>query len=123
MKFFVYGTLKVGGRFAERFDSLRVNSMPASVEGFHLFDLGSFPGILPGNGVVYGELHEYGEDVTRAMDTIEGYRSDDEDNSLYLRREVEVTTATGKTDKASIYIFNRKDYDDSKMIESGVWKL
>ena len=45
-KFFVYGTLKVGGRFAKSFDNLRSSFTEARIEGFDLFDLGNFPGIV-----------------------------------------------------------------------------
>ena len=59
MKFFVYGTLKVGGRFATRFDHLRRQSVKGVVEGMTLYNLGWYPGIKPGKGVVCGEVHEY----------------------------------------------------------------
>lgn len=123
-RFFVYGTLKVGGRFAERFDPLRVSSVKAEVEGYDLFDLGSYPGIKPGSGKVIGELHEYQEPerVTKAMDSIEGYHPDLKDG-MYLRRRVPVKTEDGEIVEANIYVYNFRTTDRAKKIESGVWKL
>ena len=121
-KFFVYGTLKVGGHFAKEFDNTRVKSMKAKVKGFDLFDLGYFPGIVPGEGTVYGELHEYKnpEKVTKAMDRIEGY-NEGTDSGLYVRRKAWVEISKGKTVEANLYIFNNKLSSDSKKVDSGVW--
>ncbi len=122
--FFVYGTLKVGGHFAKQFDNFRVSSVKAEVMGFNLYDLGSFPGIKPGIGKVYGELHEYKdpEKVTHAMDQIEGY-SPKMNDGMYLRRRIPVKTENGDIKEANIYLFNRKLWDNAKKIESGIWKL
>ncbi len=122
--FFVYGTLKVGGRFAKQFDSARLNSVKAEVEKFDLFDLGSFPGIKPGTGKVVGELHEYKdpEKVTHSMDMIEGYQPELRDG-MYLRRRVQVKTEAGEIKEANIYVFNFKVPKHAKKIESGCWPL
>ncbi len=122
--FFVYGTLKLGGRFAKQFDGLRVSSVKAEVEGYDLFDLGSYPGIKPGLGKVIGELHEYQdpEKVTKIMDSIEGYHPELRDG-MYLRRRVSVKTETGKTVEANIYVYNFKVTSQAEKIKSGIWKL
>lgn len=123
-RFFVYGTLKVGGHFAKQFDDHRVSSIKAEVEGYDLFNLGSFPGIKPGSGKVIGELHEYREPerVTKAMDSIEGYQPDLNDG-MYLRRRVPVKTEDGKVVEANIYIYNFRTTGRAKKIESGIWEL
>jgi gamma-glutamylcyclotransferase (GGCT)/AIG2-like uncharacterized protein YtfP len=122
--FFVYGTLKVGGRFAKQFDDVRISSVKAEVDGFDLYNLGSFPGIKPGMGKVVGELHEYRdpERVTHRMDSIEGYTPEIKDG-MYLRRRVPVKTETGEIKEANIYIYNFKISSHAKKLESGVWKL
>ena len=122
--FFVYGTLKVGGLFATQFDDFRINSVNAEIEGYDLFDLGSFPGIKPGNGKVIGELHEYRnpEEVTKNMDRIEGYQPELKDG-MYLRRRVSVKTEDGKIKETNIYVFNLRIPDRAKKITSGIWKL
>jgi len=123
-RFFVYGTLKVGGRFAKQFDNLRVSSVKAEVNGYDLFNLGSYPGIKPGSGTVIGELHEYKdpEGVTKDMDRIEGYQPELKDG-MYLRRRVPVKTEAGEIVEANIYVYNFRVTGRAKQIESGVWEL
>lgn len=122
--FFVYGTLKVGGYFAEQFDKFRVSSVKAEVEGYDLYSLGSFPGIKPGQGKVIGELHEYKdpERVTRSMDSIEGYQPEIKDG-MYLRRRVVTKTESGENKEANIYVFNLKVPERAKKLTSGIWEL
>ncbi len=126
-KFFVYGTLKEGGHFATDFDGVRLGSEVAKLDGYNLFKLGWFPGIVPGDGEVTGELHEYEDpDKTqKTMDAIESYFPDNEKESLYLRREVAVTTETGETITAIAYIFNgdMNAFGKAKKVEGGVWDL
>ena len=122
--FFVYGTLKVGGRFAKQFDGDRINSVKAEIDGYDLFNLGTFPGIKPGVGKVVGELHEYKntEEVTRAMDSIEGYHPEIRDG-MYLRRRVSVRTETGEVKEANVYVYNFRITEHARKIESGIWEL
>jgi len=123
--FFVYGTLKIGGRFAYDFDKYRITSQTATLKGYDLFNLGWFPGIIPGKGEVIGEVHEYkhADHVKNHMDAIEGYSSRNKDNSLYVRKETVVLTEDGKEIKANIYVFNQNIPDDAKKFEGGVWLL
>jgi gamma-glutamylcyclotransferase (GGCT)/AIG2-like uncharacterized protein YtfP len=123
--FFVYGTLKVGGHFAEHFDEYRVSSVKANLLGHDLFNLGWFPGIVPGPGKVIGELHEYRypDIVTKAMDRIEGYTGDPK-NSLFVRKLVTVTiNETGEKVTCHAYEFNSKPSSNAEKVESGIWAL
>jgi gamma-glutamylcyclotransferase (GGCT)/AIG2-like uncharacterized protein YtfP len=120
--FFVYGTLKEGGRLAGQFDHLRKHSEPAALKGFDLYRLGWFPGILRGDGTVFGEIHEYNRDVTDYMDTVEGYRPENEKQSLFIRREVRVETEGGPV-VAFVYIFNHGIPAGAEKIEDGVWPI
>ena len=124
MYIFVYGTLKVGGHFAGDFNHVRNASIPATLNGYCLYNLGWFPTIKAEEGQVVGEAHDYkdGVGVLRSFDGIEGYNVDT-DSGLYLRREVEVVTEDGGTVKAWAYILNSALPPDAKKIESGVWKL
>jgi gamma-glutamylcyclotransferase (GGCT)/AIG2-like uncharacterized protein YtfP len=116
-KFFVYGTLKVGGFFAEQLDHIRKSVRSASLTGFDLFGVTDgpgrdprFPAAVKGEGKIEGEIHEFTDD-TQALsiiDTIEGYDDRDLKNSYYLRKEVEVDLKTGGTETAFIYLFNRE---------------
>ena len=121
--FFVYGTLKVGGVFAEHFDIHRLSTEKATLKGMRLYNIGWFPGILHGRGVVVGELHEYKEPdtVMVQMDQIEGYNGGK--SSLFNREYKTVITESGKEVKAVVYIYNNKPSPEMKVIENGVWDL
>lgn len=130
MKFFVYGTLKEGGFFAQNFDKIRKSSEVAKLKGFDLYKIGHgttswFPGIVEGEGTVVGEIHEYEHEevVLATMDNIEGYRENDPENSFYRRRELEVELENGSLEKAYVYIFNEKLNDNWPKLETGVWPI
>lgn len=131
-KFFVYGTLKKGGRFAHSFDQFRTSSRVATLKGFDLFGVGAngcagFPGIIKGDGEVIGELHEYDEksikEVFSHMDMIEGYKEEYPETSLYLRDTAQVTLEDGTVEEANIYIFNQEVQDNYPRIDSGIWPI
>lgn len=121
-KFFVYGTLKAGGLFADDFDEYRISTKDAKLPGFELFNLGWFPAIQPGKATVHGELHEYEDPdlVTAMFDRIEGYTGNPK-NSLYDRRRVVVETEDGE-EEAWVYVFQGTVSKESR-IESGVWEI
>lgn len=131
-KFFVYGTLKVGGRFAAMFDDTRTSSKKAVLKGFDLYGIGpgktaGFPGIVKGKGKVHGELHEFSDkvlsEVTEAMDRIEGYDENYEKGSLYLRKTTEVELEDGTKEEAFVYVFNQRIGKDYPLLKEGVWKI
>lgn len=123
---FVYGTLKVGGFFAEEFDDVRLSFKPAHIEAV-LLDLSSFPGIKTNiNGRVYGEVHEYNqfEDVVESMDSIEGYFGPENKNNLFNRIKVIATDENEEEMEVIAYEF-AQDLPDEKerIIESGIWDI
>lgn len=87
---FVYGTLKRGhlrsGLWPHPPDSIR----PGLVRGA-LFDLGSYPGLVPGEDWILGELWTLQSDhvpkTLAVLDEVEGY-DPAEDRGLYVRREI-----------------------------------
>lgn len=123
-RFFVYGTLKVGGRFAKGFDNSRLKSTTAVLSGFNLYDLGWFPGIKEGDGEVHGELHEYDNvgAVTKELDRIEGFSENDKTGSLFVRKRLPVKTDKGIVE-ANVYVFNRALGKDDKLVQSGIWEI
>ena len=127
-KVFVYGTLKMGGRFAviyqDLFDPNRVEVKQAKIKG-GLFDLGSYPGVkLDEEGEVHGELHifENPEKILPVLDSIEGYNEHNPEGGLYNRVEVEVEVEDGEPETALVYVFNGTPRPEDK-IEAGVWEL
>lgn len=129
---FVYGTLKLGGFYADQFDSFRIDSVKGHIEG-NLYDLGSFPGILlSGKNKVHGELHKYSEfdTVIKLMDQIEGYRGENHPDNFYERKAVEVTTETGEIIEAVTYSLAAKQLldivekgGDSMKVKDGTWEF
>lgn len=122
--FFVYGTLKEGGGFANRFDDVRINNKQAVLNGFDLFNLGYFPGIVAGSGVVVGELHEYeaANEVRRAFDSIEGYNPSSPGTSLFKRIIATVTTEDYEQLDAYVYVYNSRISKGMEKIVSGIWQ-
>lgn len=84
-----------------------------------LYDLGQFPGAVPGDGVVYGELFRLHDPQTwTVLDAYEGYESDREDDSLFVRRQVALQEPVDRT--AWVYWFNGDPTGHSR-ISSGDW--
>lgn len=86
---FVYGTLLKGMSRAHMLRSARFLGH-ASISG-HLYDVGAYPAVREGDGVVYGELYEVNEAIMNKLDSIEGYDAADEKHSLFLRKQVSAT--------------------------------
>ncbi len=118
---FVYGTLRRdfdGQRHP--FLSKGCDDLGKAYFSGKLYDLGSFPGVVPSNnpndrvkGEVY-RLHQP-EGILARLDEYEGAVGAD---PLYRRELVDVILENGKAIKAWIYIFNR-DVRDFQRIESG----
>lgn len=98
---FVYGTLMKGQRNHERF--LRDEDFVADgrIEGFRNYDLGSYSGIVYGNGQVAGELYFVDDETLDSLDVLEG------EGDLYLRKCTEVFTNGRERVEAFVYVYNR----------------
>ncbi|WP_298523165.1 gamma-glutamylcyclotransferase [uncultured Methanobrevibacter sp.] len=94
---FVYGTLLKG----EANHSYLENSTllgTAFIEGYDLYDVGWYPAIVPGDGLIIGELYNVPESDIPAIDRLEG------EGSLY-RKQCERVILNGKTIFAFIYVY------------------
>jgi len=119
---FVYGTLREGEcRFG--IDSLvGVLHKEAELKNFDMLSInGSFPGLVPGEGTVKGEVHVF--KTFAELNRIEGFSEKDLKNSLYLRQTVTISTPEGEME-ASTYVFN-EDADTAReryrSVETGDW--
>ncbi len=83
-----------------------------------LYDLGEYPGLIQGVGIVYGELFELTDvGVLKQLDQFEHFFPEDCKNSMYIRTDIRLL----KPDiKAWVYIYNQNISDKSK-ISSGNW--
>ncbi len=87
--------------------------------GGSLFDLGNYPGLLLGSGIVHAELYEIGSTaVIPRLDTYEHYDPDEPEGSLYIRRLVRLVQPDCD---AWLYEYNR-DVSGRPSISSGDWK-
>jgi len=89
---FVYGTLKQGHLRSSMWPHAPHSIVPAVVRG-KLLDLGAYPGLIPGDDWVLGELWSIAAEHTprtlEVLDQVEGY-DPSSDRGLDLRRTVSV---------------------------------
>lgn len=90
---FVYGTLLGGMILSEALAGAPF--LGHGRTGGVLYDLGSYPGLGPGTGAVYGELYAVDRARLARLDRIEGFDPRDLAGSLYLRRPVDVQPLDG----------------------------
>jgi len=116
----VYGSLMTGMGGREELDVGDQLIYVSRCEiGGCLFDLGDYPGLLLGSGVVHAELYEVGSAaVLPRLDAYEHYDPDEPEGSLYIRRRVRL--AQPDCD-AWLYEYNR-DVSGRPSIPSGDWK-
>lgn len=116
---FVYGTLKTSGKLHPHMysaDAVKVNE--GYVEGYALYDLGSYPCVMPSPGVakVYGELYTVPEQGIHRLDKVEGVPY------LYQRENARfVSTQDRSSDPidVEIYVWLRDLPSDARVIETG----
>lgn len=84
---FVYGTLKRGHCRSEVLAEQEFLGEYKTVEGYRLFDLGSFPGLVKevGGGQIEGELWRVDRNLMITLDRIEGVEF-----NLYQREKIEL---------------------------------
>ncbi|MFN8482927.1 MAG: gamma-glutamylcyclotransferase family protein [Anaerolineae bacterium] len=121
---FVYGTLRPGGAAFGRIALFVRGIERARLPSHDLYDLGAYPMALPGAGVVVGELLTlHSETYTYALHRLDRYEGYDaaQDDGLYLRRRVTVTTAEGQAVAAWTYLGTAESIADRPPIPSGDW--
>ncbi|QEG40700.1 gamma-glutamylcyclotransferase family protein [Roseimaritima ulvae] len=94
--FFVYGTLKCGQCREMCWPATPLQVQTGFVRG-SLIDLVDYPGLLPGEDWVRGEIWQIAApqvtETLRVLDAIEGYQVAGGSDNLYDRRRVEVYRA------------------------------
>lgn len=84
-----------------------------------LYDLDQFPGAVPGEKEVHGELFRlHDPQVWTVLDAYEGYEADREEASLFVRRQVVLQEPADCT--AWVYWFNG-DPTGHPRVPSGDW--
>jgi gamma-glutamylcyclotransferase (GGCT)/AIG2-like uncharacterized protein YtfP len=126
---FVYGTLKRGQINDVLLQPYVEFVEPAWTHGT-LYDLGDFPALTHGSGVVHGELVHVPvallPKLLAVLDGLEGYREDDRAGSHYLRDVIDVWMEAGRQCRASAYFYNSANphlpaLDLFPALDDGVW--
>jgi gamma-glutamylcyclotransferase (GGCT)/AIG2-like uncharacterized protein YtfP len=104
---FVYGTLMPGESNFRQIEKYVIDQQPGTIEGI-LVDLGAYPALLEGNGVVKGVVLEIDADALEITDRIEGYHPE-RNRCLYLREEVVVQLESNEDVAAWTYLFAKPD--------------
>ncbi len=121
MRVFVYGTLLKGMSRSHSLNTSKFEGL--GMIKARLYDLGSYPGIVESNNSVFGEIYDVDSTTLLALDHIEGYDENYSERSLYIRREVEVTSLNdGSSLKAYTYFYNTSDLDNYYEISSGDYR-
>lgn len=100
---FVYGTLMPGEANYRLIEDLVIEHEPGTIDGI-LVDLGAYPALIPGEGVVKGIVLQLDREALKTTDRIERY-SPDRRGCLYLREEVVVQLEDGQEVVAWGYVF------------------
>jgi gamma-glutamylcyclotransferase (GGCT)/AIG2-like uncharacterized protein YtfP len=91
---------------------------PCAIRG-RLFDMGEWPSLVPGDGVVEGELFEIlDESVFATLDPFEDCFPGDPQRSSYLRLSVELLRPAVR---AWLYVANGQQPPSGRLIASGSW--
>lgn len=101
---FVYGTLMKGRANYYRYLAPLEPITRAEIEGFKMYDIGYFPGIVEGEGRVKGEVYEVSKEKLAEIDALEG------EGSLYIRKKVKFDDYKGNhigKEYAYVYVYNR----------------
>lgn len=92
---------------------------PCVLEG-QLFDLGPYPGLRPGTGLVLGEIYALLDlEALTTLDQFEGYIPDRSAESLYLREQVRLIEPTQT--RAWVYVYNGLPEIEQR-VASGDWR-
>ena len=102
---FVYGTLLPGLRLEREMEGAK-HLGAGKVRGC-LYDLGSYPGLVEGEGLIAGEIYRLDPQHLRRLDEVEEMVADDQNASLFWRVRVQIVTGTHATQWVWCYRYNR----------------
>lgn len=127
---FVYGTLKLGGYFADLYkdvlDPLRVGVTEATVQCSLYQSIYGWPfAVIDDYSTMKGEIHEFiePEKALEIFDLIEGYDVE-RDSGLFSRRIIKAETTDGNKIDVLMYLYvNKFDSIIYKKIENGIWEV
>jgi gamma-glutamylcyclotransferase (GGCT)/AIG2-like uncharacterized protein YtfP len=116
---FIYGTLMPGLRLEAEMQGARFLGA-AQVPG-RLVDVGRYPGFLPGDGLVTGEVYDVDDAHLVRLDGVEDMVPGDRAASQYWREEVTVVGGPLQGQQVQTYVYNRP-VDDCTPITHGDYR-
>lgn len=121
---FVYGSLRQGMDNAPLLSRARLVARSAWVDGF-LYDTGEgYPGMINGQGRVWGEVYQITQWELKRIDRLENYYGPEHPDNLYERVLLKVGTSQGEH---TAYAYRFRDIGHlqqrGKFIDSGDWVL
>lgn len=123
--FFLYGLLRQGAEGMPAHINLEAGGAfqkSVALKG-DLYDLGGFPGIVDGKGLVQGILYRLNDvSLVPLLDEFEDVKQGDEPASLYLRVRKPVLDVDGRStgETAWVYWYN-KPVTGRRRIKTGDW--
>ena len=102
---FIYGTLMPGLRLEAEMQGAE-HLGPARVPG-RLVDVGHYPGLLHGQGLVSGEVYRVSDAQLARLDAVEEVVHGDRGASLYWRERVTVREGVLAGQQVWTYVYNR----------------
>jgi len=115
-KVFVYGTLLAGEPNSRLLARAQQIGDARTEEGFALFDLGAFPGMVRAReGIVVGELYEVDRETLAALDRLEGHPS-------FYRRTAITLAPPMQAEPVWTYLLRPEQVAGRIRIESGSWR-
>ena len=101
---FTYGTLMPGYSNYPQIEDFVINHKAGTIDGV-LVDLGAYPALIPGDGIVKGIMLGVKQEALEITDRIEGYHPDG-NRCLYVREEVAVRFEDGQEVLGWSYLFS-----------------
>ena len=106
---FVYGTLMKNCYNHDYFLKDQKHLGQAVLPGYALYNLGSFPGIIPDSQeIVMGELYEIDREILRRLDILEG------NGNLYIRHSAQVQQQDTAIE-TQVYVCNGQVHQEDKI--------
>ena len=118
-RLFIYGTLMPGLRLEAEMHGARYVGA-AQVPG-RLVDVGRYPGLLRGDGLVTGEVYEVDDAHLARLDEVEDMVPGDRAASQYWREDVTVCGGPLQGQRVQTYVYNRP-VDDCTPITHGDYR-
>jgi gamma-glutamylcyclotransferase (GGCT)/AIG2-like uncharacterized protein YtfP len=117
---FVYGTLMKGfsnyKHYLEGRSNVKFLGM-AKVEGYSMYHVSYFPGIVPDKGEsILGEVYQVDEKLLRQLDILEA------EGHMYIRQKESAYLDTGEKIDVYLYVWNLPVKENCKKVEMMPWR-